>query len=50
VLEGELGPIRKIKRHPMYARLKRWRHRPLGRALTKPFRLLAKPFWKRLSG
>jgi glycosyltransferase involved in cell wall biosynthesis len=50
VLEGELGPIRKIKRHPTYARLKRWRHRPVGRALTKPFRLLAKPFWKRLSG
>jgi hypothetical protein len=50
VLEGELGPVRKIKRHPMYARLKRWRHRPVGRALTKPFRMLGKPIWKRLAG
>jgi glycosyltransferase involved in cell wall biosynthesis len=48
-LEGELQPIRRVKRHPMYQRLKRWRHRPLGRALTKPFRLLAKPIWKRIS-
>jgi glycosyltransferase involved in cell wall biosynthesis len=47
---GELRPIWRVTRHPMYARLKRWRHRPLGRALTKPFRMLAKPFWKRLSG
>ena len=50
VLEGELGPIRKIKRHPMYARLKRWRHRPFGRVITKPFRMIAKPFYKRVAG
>jgi O-antigen biosynthesis protein len=49
-LEGELRPIRRLKRHPMYARLKRWRHRWFGRVVTKPFRVLAKPFWKRLAG
>jgi glycosyltransferase involved in cell wall biosynthesis len=48
-LEGELRPIWRVKRHPMYARLKRWRHRRVGRVLTKPFRMLAKPFWKRVS-
>jgi glycosyltransferase involved in cell wall biosynthesis len=49
-LEGELRPIWRVKRHPMYARLKRWRHRWFGRVVTKPFRVLAKPFWKRLAG
>jgi glycosyltransferase involved in cell wall biosynthesis len=49
-LEGELGPLRRVKRHPMYARLKRWRHRWWGRAITKPFRIVAKPIWKRLGG
>jgi O-antigen biosynthesis protein len=49
-LEGELRPIWRLKRHPMYARLKRWRHRWFGRVVTKPFRVLAKPFWKRLAG
>jgi glycosyltransferase involved in cell wall biosynthesis len=49
-LAGELGPVWKLKAHPMYARAKRWRHRWWGRALTKPFRLVAKPIWKRLSG
>jgi glycosyltransferase involved in cell wall biosynthesis len=48
--EGELRPIWRVKRHPMYARLKRWRHRPVGRALTKPFRMLGKPIWKRFAG
>jgi hypothetical protein len=49
-LEGELRPIWRLKRHPMYARLKRFRHRRVGRVLTKPFRVLAKPIWKRVGG
>jgi hypothetical protein len=48
-LEGELRPIWRVKRHPMYARLKRFRHRPLGRALTWPARRLLRGRWKRLS-
>jgi O-antigen biosynthesis protein len=48
-LEGELRPIWRVKRHPMYARLKRWRHRPVGRALTWPARRLLRRRWKRLS-
>jgi glycosyltransferase involved in cell wall biosynthesis len=49
-LEGELRPIWKLKRHPIYARLKRWRHTRTGRVLTKPFRVIAKPFYKRVAG
>jgi O-antigen biosynthesis protein len=48
-LEGELRPIWRVKRHPMYARLKRWRHRRIGRALTWPARRLLRSRWKRLS-
>jgi glycosyltransferase involved in cell wall biosynthesis len=47
--EGELRPIWRVKRHPMYARLKRWRHRPVGRALTWPTRRVLRRRWKRLS-
>ena len=49
-LEGELKPIRRVKRHPLYGRLKRFRHRPLGRVLTKPIRVLVKPLWMRIAG
>jgi O-antigen biosynthesis protein len=49
-LEGELRPIWRVKRHPTYARLKRWRHTWIGRVVTKPFRVLAKPVWNRLAG
>jgi hypothetical protein len=48
-LEGELRPIWRVKRHPMYARLKRWRHRRVGRALTWPARRVLRARWKRLS-
>jgi isopentenyl diphosphate isomerase/L-lactate dehydrogenase-like FMN-dependent dehydrogenase len=49
ILDEELRPFRRIRRHPMYARLKRWRHRRLGRALTWPARRILRSRWKRLS-
>jgi hypothetical protein len=45
--EGELRPIWRLKRHPTYARLKKWRHTRTGRVLTKPFRVFAKPVLRR---
>jgi glycosyltransferase involved in cell wall biosynthesis len=47
--EGELRPIRRIKRHPVYRRLKRFRHTRIGRAITWPVRALLRARWKRLS-
>ena len=48
-LEGELRPVWRVKAHPMYDRLKRWRHRRIGRALTWPARRVLRGRWKRLS-
>jgi glycosyltransferase involved in cell wall biosynthesis len=48
-LEGELRPIWRVKHHPIYARLKRWRHGRVGRALTWPARRLLRSRWKQLS-
>jgi glycosyltransferase involved in cell wall biosynthesis len=48
-LAGELRPIWKVKAHPMYARMKRWRHKRWGRALTWPARRILRSRWKQLS-
>jgi glycosyltransferase involved in cell wall biosynthesis len=47
--EGELRPIWRVKRHPMYVRMKRFRHTRVGRALTWPARRVLRGRWKRLS-
>jgi hypothetical protein len=48
-LEGELRPVWRVKRHPMYARLKRFRHKPLGRFITWPARRVLRSRWKRMT-
>jgi hypothetical protein len=48
--EGELRPIWRVKRHPVYARLKRFRHTRVGRAITWPARRILRARWKRLAG
>ena len=44
----EMGPIWRVREHPVYVRLRRFRHRPLGRALTWPLRVLLRRPYRRL--
>lgn len=49
-IAAELRPIWKIRSHPMYRRLKRFRHTWLGRAITWPARVVLRPFYRRITG
>jgi glycosyltransferase involved in cell wall biosynthesis len=48
-LEYELRPVRRVKGHRMYKRMRRFRHTRSGRALTWPVRRVLRARWKRLS-
>jgi len=46
-MAAELGPVWKLRAHPMYGRLRKFRHTRVGRVVTWPARKLVKLVMRR---
>jgi hypothetical protein len=46
----EMHQIWKLRNHPVYQRLKRFRHSAIGRVVTWPARFVLRPVYRRLTG
>jgi hypothetical protein len=49
-ISEELAPVWKVRSHPVYQRLKRFRHTRIGRAITWPARVVLRPVYRRITG